>query len=128
VEQGDRDRRVERQPDWRPAVVAGLQRRQFRRGAARAAAGYQTIAPMPASRSITLAMEPGFQQVECFGPDNRCAITRACRLQAMLASALAEFFGVLDRPTLADLLDPPPGPSTTRRRAGVHATGLWQAP
>ncbi|WP_435105073.1 RrF2 family transcriptional regulator [Arhodomonas sp. AD133] len=42
--------------------------------------------------------------VECFGPDNQCAITAACRLRGILNDALKAFFAVLDDYTLADLL------------------------
>lgn len=53
--------------------------------------------------------------VACFGPGGdpcddrtgeRCVLAGACRLQAALGEALAAFLGVLDRMTLADLLDP----------------------
>ena len=57
---------------------------------------------------VLRAMEPHFELVECFGEDSRCAITRACRLQGMLAAALVEFFRVLDGHTLAELLTPGP--------------------
>lgn len=55
-------------------------------------------------------MEPDFGVVECFRPENRCIITPACRLPAMLSKALDAFHGVLDQYTLADLL-----PETKRR-------------
>jgi Rrf2 family transcriptional regulator, nitric oxide-sensitive transcriptional repressor len=44
--------------------------------------------------------------VECFGDDNTCVITPACRLKPILAEALEAFLGVLDRYTLADMLGP----------------------
>ncbi|MGJ7458785.1 Rrf2 family transcriptional regulator [Halomonas sp. MA07-2] len=44
--------------------------------------------------------------VECFGEDNECKITPACRLKPILAEALRGFFAVLDKYTLADMLGP----------------------
>jgi Rrf2 family nitric oxide-sensitive transcriptional repressor len=42
---------------------------------------------------------------ECFGDDaDHCSIARVCRLRGVLAEALAAFYGVLDRYTLADLV------------------------
>lgn len=49
--------------------------------------------------------------VECFGEDNECIITPACRLKPILAEALNAFLDVLDHYTLADLLG--------SRRAGL---------
>ncbi len=44
--------------------------------------------------------------VECFDPANdRCAISRACRLRGVLGEALAAWLAVLDRYTLADLVE-----------------------
>ncbi len=59
-------------------------------------------------------MEPDFGLVECFRPDNRCVITPACRLPAMLNEALAAFHAVLDRYTLADLVRSGNAPSMAR--------------
>jgi Rrf2 family nitric oxide-sensitive transcriptional repressor len=43
--------------------------------------------------------------VECFDvARNRCAITNACGLAEVIAEACDEFFAVLDRYSLADLL------------------------
>ncbi|MDR5902525.1 MULTISPECIES: Rrf2 family transcriptional regulator [Halomonas] len=42
--------------------------------------------------------------VECFGDDNECLITPACRLKHILAEALGAFLAVLDGYTLEDLL------------------------
>lgn len=44
--------------------------------------------------------------VECFGDDNECLITPACRLKQILAEALDAFMAVLDGYTLEDLLGP----------------------
>ncbi|MGA8182879.1 MAG: Rrf2 family transcriptional regulator, partial [Terriglobia bacterium] len=48
--------------------------------------------------------EHDFALAECFGPNNRCVITPACRLRHVLHEALQAFLAVLDRYTLADLL------------------------
>ncbi|NAW34580.1 Rrf2 family transcriptional regulator [Halomonas alimentaria] len=44
--------------------------------------------------------------VECFGDDNECVITPACRLKHILKEALEAFLAVLDGYTLEDLLGP----------------------
>ncbi|QPF74009.1 Rrf2 family transcriptional regulator [Roseateles sp. DAIF2] len=42
---------------------------------------------------------------ECFGEEGgQCAITPACQLRGVLAEAVAAFYAVLDRYTLADLV------------------------
>lgn len=42
---------------------------------------------------------------ECFrADDHECAIAGCCRLQGVLVEAVAAFYGVLDRYTLADLV------------------------
>lgn len=48
--------------------------------------------------------EPDFALAECFGQNNRCVITPACKLRYVLDEALQAFLTVLDRYTLADLL------------------------
>ncbi|MFO8045560.1 MAG: Rrf2 family transcriptional regulator [Halomonas sp.] len=50
--------------------------------------------------------ENDLQLVECFGEDNECKITPACRLKPILAEALRAFLAVLDKYTLADMLGP----------------------
>ncbi len=50
--------------------------------------------------------ENDLKLVECFGEDNECRITPACRLKPILAEALCAFFAVLDKYTLADMLGP----------------------
>ena len=40
---------------------------------------------------------------ECFG-DSDCCISRICHLRGVLAEAVAAFYGVLDRYTMADLV------------------------
>ena len=46
--------------------------------------------------------------VECFGNNNRCVITPACRIKNVLYEALQAFLTVLDGYTLADMLDADP--------------------
>lgn len=50
--------------------------------------------------------ETNLQIVECFDPQtNTCPIIGICQLQPVLGEALSAFVDVLDRYTLADLLD-----------------------
>ena len=57
--------------------------------------------------AVVRVTEDDMALVECFqdGPP-KCPIVSACSLQAVLAEALHEFLAVLDRQTLADLLQP----------------------
>jgi Rrf2 family nitric oxide-sensitive transcriptional repressor len=48
--------------------------------------------------------EEGTVLIECFGADNRCLITPACRLKQMLARALDSFYRSLEDYTLEDLV------------------------
>jgi Rrf2 family nitric oxide-sensitive transcriptional repressor len=48
--------------------------------------------------------ENDFALVECFATGSQCQIHAACRLPLILDEALAAMFAVLDRYTLADLL------------------------
>lgn len=50
--------------------------------------------------------EPDLEIAPCFGAGTACAIQPACVLQVVLGDALAAFFAVLDRTTLADLVGP----------------------
>lgn len=43
---------------------------------------------------------------ECFGTKNHCRLTPSCTLRSALEEALQAFLDVLDRYTLADLLEP----------------------
>ncbi len=61
---------------------------------------------------VVRSAEPGFRVVECFDPaSNTCPIAPVCRLRGALHEALAAFFAVLDRYTLADLIRMPEGKS-----------------
>lgn len=44
--------------------------------------------------------------VECFSSQNYCRLTPSCVLRGVLSEALQAFFSVLDRYSLADLLQP----------------------
>lgn len=57
--------------------------------------------------AVVRSMEDSFELVECFSPDGRCRIRPACSLRAVLLDALAGFFQVLDRYTLADVISNP---------------------
>ncbi len=53
---------------------------------------------------VIRAAEPDLDLVECFRrSENRCAITRRCRLKGVLVEARRAFMGVLEGYTLADL-------------------------
>lgn len=54
---------------------------------------------------VVKAMEPDLGLVECMRPDNHCVITEACRLAGILGEARQAFVAVLDRYTLADMID-----------------------
>jgi len=54
---------------------------------------------------IVRKTEPHFHVVECFhAPTNRCPITPGCRLASALGEARDAFLAVLDRYTLADII------------------------
>jgi Rrf2 family nitric oxide-sensitive transcriptional repressor len=54
---------------------------------------------------IVRRTEPHFHVVECFHqPTNRCPISPACGLASVLAEARDAFLAVLDRYTLADIV------------------------
>ena len=75
----------------------------------RGVGGGLILAHEPASTGIgdvIRAMEPDLGLVECMRPNNQCVIAGACRLQGMLDEAREAFLEVLDRYTLADILDP----------------------
>lgn len=49
--------------------------------------------------------EPDLNVVECFSSKNRCGITPVCGLRSMFGEALNIFLSVLDKYTLADVID-----------------------
>jgi Rrf2 family nitric oxide-sensitive transcriptional repressor len=66
---------------------------------------------------VVRASEEDLALVECFQPGNRnCPIGPACTLRGILGGALDAFFAVLDRHTLADLIEP------QRKLAGLLGT------
>ncbi|MBZ4417920.1 Rrf2 family transcriptional regulator [Myxococcus sp. RHSTA-1-4] len=72
-------------------------------------AGGVTLARRPEDINVgrvVRAAEPDFHVVECFDRErNSCPIAPACSLKGMLAEASNAFLSVLDRYTLADVLD-----------------------
>jgi Rrf2 family nitric oxide-sensitive transcriptional repressor len=80
---------------------------------------------MPADRivigQVVRQNEDDLALAECFG-SGACTITGTCRLQNVLAEALAAFFAVLDRYTLADLL------SAKESREAARLLGLVPPP
>lgn len=54
---------------------------------------------------VVRQMEPHFNVVECFDPStNHCPITPACGLSHVLVEARDAFLAILDRYTLADII------------------------
>ncbi len=114
-------------------VVHGLARGGFLR-TYRGRGGGVRLARPPAEIRIGDVMrytEGPVRPVECFrAEDNRCVIAPACGLPRALNEAFGAFFSVLDRYTLADLVDrraelrallqiaPPAG--RVRRKAGAR--------
>jgi Rrf2 family nitric oxide-sensitive transcriptional repressor len=86
--------------------------------------GGMRLAALPASinlGAVVRAVEPDFALVECFGSENRCALTGYCRLAGVLDGALQSFLAHLDGHTLADLvpdLSRPPSTLALRSRRG----------
>jgi Rrf2 family nitric oxide-sensitive transcriptional repressor len=56
---------------------------------------------------VIRVMEDDFSIVECMGEQNSCIIAGPCRLNGIMREALAAWFDVLDRFTLADLIKRP---------------------
>ncbi len=54
---------------------------------------------------LVRALEPTLSLAECFEPDSTCPMTGRCRLAGVLYEAQQGFFQILDRYTLADLLE-----------------------
>ena len=87
-------------------VVQGLSQKGYV-DALRGKHGGLRLSRPPASINIgelVRAMEKDTAIAECFGSDNRCALSPACSLQGFFAEALDAFFAVLDRYTLEDIL------------------------
>jgi Rrf2 family nitric oxide-sensitive transcriptional repressor len=55
---------------------------------------------------VVRRMEPDLALVPCFEPTGICRIRPACVLKGLLGEALDAFLAVLDRKTLADLVQP----------------------
>ncbi len=64
-------------------------------------------------------LEGPYEPVECYRSGNRCAITGMCSLPEILNEAFRAFVGVLDRYTLADVLEHRAG---LARRLGLIGT------
>ena len=86
-------------------VVHGLGRAGFLESARGRSGGIRLARPAAEIRvgDVVRHAEDGFDLVDC----GTCRITGACRLPGMLGEALAAFVGVLDRYTLADLVEQP---------------------
>ena len=55
---------------------------------------------------VVRATEDDMDIVECFNPaEDRCVISRVCRLRGILGEAMTAWMNVLDHYTLADLVD-----------------------
>ena len=70
--------------------------------------GVRLARPLKAIRigEVVRCMENDFGLVECMSAEGGgCAITSACRLNGILAEAVAAFLAVLDRYTLHDLIN-----------------------
>jgi Rrf2 family nitric oxide-sensitive transcriptional repressor len=55
--------------------------------------------------AVVRDMEQSFVIVECFSQDGRCPIKGVCALQGVLSEALDAFLRVLDRYSLADIIE-----------------------
>jgi Rrf2 family transcriptional regulator, nitric oxide-sensitive transcriptional repressor len=71
--------------------------------------------------AVVRATETDFTMVECFDPAlNQCRLSQHCGLKGVLNQAMAGYFAVLDRVTLADLVATRPAsaalPATRRVR------------
>lgn len=54
---------------------------------------------------VIRSTEKDFFIVECFNPQGKCTIVKACRLKHLLGDALNAFIDTLDQYTLADITD-----------------------
>ena len=75
----------------------------------RGRSGGLRLARPPAAISIGAVVreaEQAFCLVECLSPgEGRCALTPVCRLRGLFETAMEGFFQVLDRHSLADILE-----------------------
>lgn len=72
--------------------------------------------------TVVRATEDGFNLVECFmAEDNTCLISSVCGLRGPLEEALAAFLDVLDRYSLADLVQNPGRMRRMRRLLSLDA-------
>lgn len=55
---------------------------------------------------VVRATEDNLAIVPCFSPGDNCPLSPTCELAGAFDRALAAFFGVLEKQTLADLLKP----------------------
>ena len=70
--------------------------------------------------AVVRTTEDSLALVECFDRKrNNCVVSPACGLQGPLQEALAAFFAVLDRYTLADLISNPVAHERMRRLLAV---------
>lgn len=103
-------------------VAQALVRGGFVRAQRGRAGGLALAAPAAATSVGTLVRhtEPGFDLLECFDrATSTCPLTGACRLERTLHEARAAFLDVLDRATLADLLQGTPALATRLVPRGV---------
>ena len=88
-------------------VVHGLAQGRFLR-TYRGKGGGLTLAKDPKDiviGAVVRRMEGPFKPVECFRTGNECVITNVCALPSVLDEAFQAFIAVLDRYTLADLVN-----------------------
>lgn len=76
--------------------------------------------------AVVRQTEDDLALVECFS-GGACAITAPCRLRRILGEALSAFLAVLDRYTLADLIEDPAGRDIAKL-LGLHQDGDEFAP
>ncbi|MCL4182298.1 MAG: Rrf2 family transcriptional regulator [Burkholderiaceae bacterium] len=63
--------------------------------------------------AVVRSMESDFQITECFGVANQCSLTGSCRLTGIVDEALQSFLRSFDTYTLADIIPPTSGGTTT---------------
>jgi Rrf2 family nitric oxide-sensitive transcriptional repressor len=63
--------------------------------------------------AVVRSMESDFQITECFGSANQCSLTGSCRLTGIVDEALQNFLRSFDAYTLADIVPPTSGGTTT---------------